>query len=234
MDRRVVHNGLPSRSRHPDSDPVARAVVGRVVGVESQPRTRCFTARLAIVGWRDRCHIRRVSSTGEGGRRMASVQNAWVGWLGLPTAMGGTGSGTGVVVAIRPRHRAQGRCSCGWVGKPRLLLSHAKVDALIHAASDDCAPAIPLVQPETINALKPPAILTIECPAGCGASFPVPIVITDTPSVRSDDGERCIRFVAEAPELHGHIAKHLRTCPSARSWVDTVLHGVATARPQAG
>lgn len=141
--------------------------------------------------------------------------------------MGDLGDGKGVVVAIRPRHRAQGRCSCGWVGKSRLRMSSAQVDSLIHAARHGCEPAIPLVQPETINPLKPPCILTVECPAGCGASFPVPVVITQTPSISSDDSELSVRFIAEAPELHDHIYKHLRTCSSARSWVDAALHEAA-------
>jgi hypothetical protein len=39
-----------------------------------------------------------------------------------------------------------------------------KCDALIHAAQCDCEPAIPLVQPETISALKPPAVLVVVAP----------------------------------------------------------------------
>ena len=60
--------------------------------------------------------------------------------------MGDLAGGPGVVVVIRPRYRSQAQCTCGWVGKARLLLSSAKVDALIHAAQTDCEPAIPLVQ----------------------------------------------------------------------------------------
>ncbi len=44
-------------------------------------------------------------------------------------------------------YRNQARCTCGWIGKASLLLSSAKVDALLHAARDDCEPAIPLFQP---------------------------------------------------------------------------------------
>lgn len=83
-----------------------------------------------------------------------------------------------------------------------------------------CGPAIPLVQPEAITPLKPPGILFVECPAGCGASFPVPITIADTPSGSTDRGELCVGFTALAPELHDDIYEHLRMCPSARSWVD--------------
>ena len=55
-----------------------------------------------------------------------------------------------MVVVIRPRYRSQGRCTCGWVGKARLLLSSAKVDALVHAAQEACRPAIPLFQPGVV------------------------------------------------------------------------------------
>jgi hypothetical protein len=132
--------------------------------------------------------------------------------------MGDAEHGKGVAVTIRPRHRSRGQCSCGWVGKPHLLLSSAKCDALIHAAQCDCEPAIPLVQPETVSALKPPAVLVVECPAGCRATFSVPLEVTDTLSVGSEDGELSVRFTAEAPEVHDHIYKHLKTCASARSW----------------
>jgi len=142
--------------------------------------------------------------------------------------MGESGDGGGVVIAIRPRHRAQARCSCGWVGKSRWLLSSAKMDALIHASRHDCRPAIPLVQPETISALKPPGVLTVRCPAGCGEAFPVPMTITDVLSIGTAHGEPSTQFAADAPQLHDCVYQHLRTCPSARSWVDTVLHG-ATA-----
>ncbi len=128
----------------------------------------------------------------------------------------GDPDGQGVVVAIQPRHLAQGRCSCGWAGRPRVLLSSAKVDALVHATRAGCRPAMPLVQPEHTYSIEAPGILTVECPGGCGASFPVPIVVTDA---------------LEAPELHDHIYKHLRTCPSARSWVDTALHKEAPPQP---
>jgi hypothetical protein len=144
---------------------------------------------------------------------------------------GDSGGGKGVVMAIRPRHKSRGQCSCGWVGKPRLLLSSAKCDALVHAAQCDCEPAVPLVQPETISAVKPPGVLVVECPAGCGATFSVPVAVSDTLSASSHNGELCVRFTAEAPELHDQINKHLRSCVSARSWVDTALRDPVTARP---
>jgi hypothetical protein len=142
------------------------------------------------------------------------------GW-GKP--MGDLGGGGGTVVAIRPRHRAQGMCSCGWAGRPRVLLASAKVDALVHAASHGCQAAIPLVQPETIDALNPPGELTVRCPAGCGAILSVPMTITDTLSAKSDHGELCVRFTAEAPELHDYVNQHLPTCPSATAWLDAAL-----------
>jgi hypothetical protein len=137
--------------------------------------------------------------------------------------MGDSTGGNGVVIAIRPRHRAQALCSCGWAGQPHLWLSSAKVDALVHAANHGCDVAVPLIQSETINAVDLPDELTVRCPGGCGASISVPLVITDTPSAGSDDGELRIRFTAEAPELHDCVNRHLRRCPSAMSWVDAAL-----------
>jgi hypothetical protein len=137
--------------------------------------------------------------------------------------MGDSGGGRGTVVAIRPRHRAQGMCSCGWAGRPHVLLSSAKVEALVHAASHGCQAAIPLVQPEAVDVLNTPGELTVHCPAGCGALLSVPMTITDTLSVKSDHGELSVRFTAEAPELHDYIYRHLRMCLSATSWADAAL-----------
>jgi hypothetical protein len=114
-------------------------------------------------------------------------------------------------------------CSCGWSGRPRLLLSSAKLDALIHAAARGCGTAVPLVQPEAITVVQPPGILITECPAGCGATILVPVTITDTLSAGCADGALCIRFTAEAPELHDTVNHHLQTCPSATSWADVAL-----------
>jgi hypothetical protein len=135
--------------------------------------------------------------------------------------------GTEVVVAIRPSHRARGRCSCGWVGPLRVLLASAKVDALVHAASRGCEPAIPLVQPEVAIVFNPPRELTVACPAGCGATIPVELVIADSVPGGFSGG-----FTAEAPDLHDQVYKHLRTCAAGRSWVDAALHEVTTARPR--
>jgi len=138
-----------------------------------------------------------------------------------------SGGGKGVVVAIQPRHRAQAMCSCGWVGRSRLMLSTAKVDALVHASRHGCEPGIPLVQSEAINVVKPPGILTVECPAGCGVSLSVPITLVDIPSV-SDSGDLDVRFVAEAPKLHDYIYTHLQTCPAPRPRsADAALHKAA-------
>ncbi len=142
--------------------------------------------------------------------------------------MGDLGGGRGTVVAMRPRYRAQAMCSCGWGGRPRVLLSSAKVDAFVHAASDGCQAAIPLIQPEAIDALNPPGDLTVRCPAGCGATLSVPMAITDTLTASSDNGELHIRFTAEAPELHDYVNRHLRMCPAATTLADAALERAHT------
>ena len=78
--------------------------------------------------------------------------------------MGYLMGGRGVVVVIRLRHRSQARCTCGWIGKASLVRSSAKVDALIHAAQNDCEPAIPLFQPGADVPTKPPDILKADSP----------------------------------------------------------------------
>jgi hypothetical protein len=67
-------------------------------------------------------------------------------------------------VVVRLRRRNQARCSCGWIGKASLLLSSAKVDALLHAARDDCEPGIPLFQPGAVVPTKPPGVLKADNP----------------------------------------------------------------------
>ena len=142
--------------------------------------------------------------------------------------MGDSGGAKGVVVAIQPRHRAQGMCSCGWVGRSRLMLSAAKMDVFIHSSEHGCEPGIPLVQSEAVNLVKPPGILTVECPVGCGVTLSVPMMLADIPSVGSDAGDLDVRFVAEAPELHDYIYAHLQTCPAPRPWsADAALHKAA-------
>ena len=59
----------------------------------------------------------------------------WV--LTTGSGMGDLGGAGRVVVVVKPRYSSRGLCTCGWVGKPRLLLSSAKVNALIHAAQRD-------------------------------------------------------------------------------------------------
>lgn len=54
------------------------------------------------------------------------------------------------------------------------------------------------------------------------------MMITDTLSSRSDHGELCVRFTAEAPELHDYVKAHLRTCPAATTWADAALEGAHT------
>jgi hypothetical protein len=97
------------------------------------------------------------------------------------------------------------------------------MDALIHTADGRCEPAIPLVQPEPIDALSPPGVLTMACPAGCGVALVVPIAIGDQLSLTVEDGEPRVRFTAEAPELRVILGGHLRTCPSAHLWVGAAL-----------
>jgi hypothetical protein len=75
------------------------------------------------------------------------------------TTMGGSTGGRGVVVVIRLRRRNQARCTCGWIGKASLLLSSAKVDALLHAARNDCDPGVPLLQPGAVVATKSEGVL---------------------------------------------------------------------------
>jgi hypothetical protein len=73
--------------------------------------------------------------------------------------MGHLKSGRGVVVVVRLRRRNQARCTCGWIGKASLLLSSAKVDALLHAAREDCEPGIPLSQPGAVVPPKSSGVL---------------------------------------------------------------------------
>jgi hypothetical protein len=65
-------------------------------------------------------------------------------------------------------------------------------------------------------------LLTIECPAGCAASFRVPVEIVEDISVCDSDG-RWLCFGAVAPRLHDVILRHLKTCPSASSWLDNLV-----------
>ena len=71
-------------------------------------------------------------------------------------------SGRGIVVVVRLRRRNQARCTCGWIGKASLLLSSAKVDALLHAARDDCEPGIPLSQPGAVLPTKSSDVLKAD------------------------------------------------------------------------
>jgi hypothetical protein len=122
----------------------------------------------------------------------------------------------GVVMAIPPRHRSRSQCSCGWIGEPHLLVSSARIDALLHAAQCGCDPAIPLVQPEISTALSPPGMLIVECPAGCGDTFLVPVSITGPTEDNEAECDRCAPSVAVAPALHDILFEHLRHCPALR------------------
>jgi hypothetical protein len=75
--------------------------------------------------------------------------------------MGGSGR-RGIVVVIRLRRRNQARCTCGWIGKASLLLSSAKVDALLHAARNGCDPGVPLFQPGAIVPSKSEGVLKTD------------------------------------------------------------------------
>jgi hypothetical protein len=70
----------------------------------------------------------------------------------------------GAVVVVRPRYRSRGLCTCGWAAKPRLFLSSAKIEALIHAARHDCEPAIPLIQPGVLMIVKRQGIADADDP----------------------------------------------------------------------
>lgn len=63
---------------------------------------------------------------------------------------------SGIVMVVQLRLRTQARCTCGWIGKARMSLSSAKLDALLHAARGDCEPATPLFQPGIVMRFKPP------------------------------------------------------------------------------
>ena len=50
-----------------------------------------------------------------------------------------------VRVRVRPWSRRSSSCSCGWRGRRRVMRSRSVLDALLHAASRGCHPAVPLV-----------------------------------------------------------------------------------------
>jgi len=54
------------------------------------------------------------------------------------------------------------------------------------------------------------------------------MLITDTLSASSDNGELYVRFTAEAPELHDYVNQHLRMCPAATTLVDAALERAHT------
>ncbi|MGX9788340.1 hypothetical protein [Mycobacterium sp. MMS18-G62] len=97
----------------------------------------------------------------------------------------------------------------------------------MHAASRGCEPAIPLVHPEAVIVFSPPGELSVSCPAGCGETILARLVVADP-----DSGDFTRQFTVEAPELHDNIYKHLRMCPSGRSWIDMALHDLAGPRPR--
>ena len=78
--------------------------------------------------------------------------------------MGDSTGGRGVVVVVRLPRRNQARCTCGWTGKASLLLSSAKVNALLHAAREDCEPGIPLLQPGAVVPTTPSGVFKADNP----------------------------------------------------------------------
>lgn len=73
----------------------------------------------------------------------------------------------GAVVVVKPRYMSRGLCTCGWAARPRLLLSSAKIDALIHAAQHDCEPAVPMIQIGVVLTIERQGILDVDRPHGC-------------------------------------------------------------------
>jgi len=67
----------------------------------------------------------------------------------------GSGGGETYVGVFKARYRTQRRCSCGWIGTARLFEGWAKIDALIHAAQNDCRPTAPLVQSGGVFTMSP-------------------------------------------------------------------------------
>jgi hypothetical protein len=78
----------------------------------------------------------------------------------------------GIVVVVRPRYRSSGLRTCGWMAKPRLLLSSAKVEALIHAARHDCEPAVPLIQLGVMMTMARRGTLGVDCRQARGGQPP--------------------------------------------------------------
>jgi hypothetical protein len=74
----------------------------------------------------------------------------------------------GTVVVLRPHYRSMGLCTCGWMAKPRLFLSSATVEALIHAARHGCEPAVPLIQPGVMMIVERRGILDVDGHQGSG------------------------------------------------------------------
>jgi len=97
------------------------------------------------------------------------VHPSWVYTTG--SAMADVGRG-GAVIVVKTRYRSRGLCTCGWAAKPRLLVSSAKVEALIHAARHDCEPAVPLIQRGVMTITKRHGILDVDCRKGARGQPP--------------------------------------------------------------
>jgi hypothetical protein len=78
----------------------------------------------------------------------------------------------GTVVVVKPHYRSWALCTCGWMAKPRVLLSSATVEALLHAARHGCEPAVPLIQPGVMTITERRGILDVDCRQGAGGQPP--------------------------------------------------------------
>ena len=76
----------------------------------------------------------------------ASLANMLKGAADLRRLQADVTSDAGSTVVRKGRIRSHGSCSCGWEGKPHLLVAVAVHDAHMHAVTSRCHPAAPLVR----------------------------------------------------------------------------------------
>ena len=112
-------------------------------------------------------------------------------------------------MVVRLRFKSRGRCTCGWAGKPRVLLASAKTDAQLHAAQTGCRPTTPLGPPPVATAMTPPRILAVDCPVGCGAELRVPLALKGSLESGIDGRHLHATPTVEAPELYERVITHL-------------------------
>jgi hypothetical protein len=118
-------------------------------------------------------------------------------------------SGVGVVMVVRPRFRSGARCTCGWAGKPRVLLASAKTDAQLHAAQTGCRPTTRLAPPTVASPMTAPGILAVDCPVGCGAELRVPLALKGSLESGIDGRHLHATPTVEAPEMYERVITHL-------------------------